>query len=587
MKQIKLVIWDLDETFWKGTLSEEQITYIQKNHDIVIQLTSRGIINSIASKNTYEDAKTVLESYGIWDYFVFPAIAWQPKGQLIADIIEQTQLRTENVLFIDDNHLNRAEAQHYNPGIQTAGPEILEHLLTLEACRGKDDKSLSRLQQYKLLEQKARDQKHASGSNEDFLRSCQIELEIKKDCASHAERILELINRTNQLNYTKKRLSREELDRLIADPEIEKAYVRVRDRYGDYGICGFYALSGKKLEHFLFSCRMLNMGVEHWVYHRLGCPQLEPVGDVATPLDPRLMPDWIHESESNNTARPAVAAPQTTTVRIILKGGCDLTGIKTYLAKGFQLFPEVDYVSAAGYRINNSHSEILRRCTPETLRHYGDLIDALHFFDRKAFTTDFFTPTYDVYIYSVLDDYTRGLYQFRDTDFIIPFGDFSMDLTDETTWRYHRGRSAKHRLDERFLVWFKENFRFCGPLAPDKFKSNMCWIGQSIPKNRLLIILNGSEVVYRRNPQQNRWEHHRIMNQALTEALAHLPHAVLCDVRTAITSEADHSHNIRHYTRQGYFRIAQQINDIIGTRFTVRRGFWARLFDTLRAAALQ
>ncbi|MCX8044612.1 MAG: HAD-IIIC family phosphatase [Desulfobacterota bacterium] len=577
MKPIKLVIWDLDETFWKGTLSEGPVAYIQKNHDIVIELSRRGIINSIVSKNTFEDAQKVLEEQGIWDYFVFPRIAWQPKGKLIADLIEQIQLRPENVLFIDDNHLNRIEAEHYNPGIQTAGPEILDTLLDHEACRGKNDKALSRLKQYKVLEQKARDQQTHSGSNEDFLRSCDIKVRIGRDCAAHAERLVELINRTNQLNYTKKRLTREEFERLCEDPQIDKAYIQVSDRYGDYGICGFYARTDHRLEHFVFSCRILHMGVEHWVYHRLGCPALDITGEVATPIDTSLRPDWITEVSGNFLVQPDTRQKKGRSVNIILKGGCDLTGIKNYLMHGVQFTAEVDYVSAASYRINNSHSEILTRCTPETLQRYGEVIDALRFFDRTAFTTSFFSPSYDVYLYSVLDDYTRGLYRYRDTDFVVPFGDFSMDLTDENTWPYHSNRSAKHRLDRSFLAWFKGNFTFLGPIPPERFQKNIRWLCRRIPESKLLIVLNGSEVVYRRNPQNNRWEHHRMMNRILEETVAGMPHVVICDVRSFITSEVDHSHNIRHYTRQGYFRIACRINEILEQRFAVRPTVWERL----------
>ena len=50
-QEIKLVIWDMDETFWKGTISESKITTIDENIDIIKKLTARGIINSICSKN--------------------------------------------------------------------------------------------------------------------------------------------------------------------------------------------------------------------------------------------------------------------------------------------------------------------------------------------------------------------------------------------------------------------------------------------------------------------------------------------------------------------------------------------------------
>ena len=52
--KIKLVIWDLDDTFWKGTLSEGPIVSIAENIQLVRDLTDRGIVNSICSKNDYK-----------------------------------------------------------------------------------------------------------------------------------------------------------------------------------------------------------------------------------------------------------------------------------------------------------------------------------------------------------------------------------------------------------------------------------------------------------------------------------------------------------------------------------------------------
>ena len=42
MKKIKLIIWDLDETFWEGTLSEEGIKPIERHKELVISLSRRG-----------------------------------------------------------------------------------------------------------------------------------------------------------------------------------------------------------------------------------------------------------------------------------------------------------------------------------------------------------------------------------------------------------------------------------------------------------------------------------------------------------------------------------------------------------------
>ena len=72
---IRLVVWDLDETFWRGTLSEGGLQdYVRDHHDIVIELAKRGIISSICSKNDHATVEQILKQYGIWDYFILPSI---------------------------------------------------------------------------------------------------------------------------------------------------------------------------------------------------------------------------------------------------------------------------------------------------------------------------------------------------------------------------------------------------------------------------------------------------------------------------------------------------------------------------------
>jgi len=581
VKNVKLVIWDLDDTFWSGTLSEGPISYSKAHHDIVIELTHRGIINSIASKNNFDDVKACLEKEGIWDYFVFPKIAWQPKGQLIRTMIEEMQLRSENVLLIDDNHLNREEAKYCNPELQTAVPDILEKILSLESCKGKDDHTLSRLKHYKILERKVTAQNTTQCTNEEFLRTSTTEVNINFNCAPELDRILELINRTNQLNYTKLRMEKDKVVELINNNSMEKAFVRVRDKYGDYGICGFYALHDSRLVHFVFSCRILNMGIENWLYHKLGYPGLEIVGETATPLRQDTVPDWIHETSFADTVTQK-SPERYHGVHIIIKGGCDLQQIKNYLIQGDRFDAEVDYVSHGGFRINNSHTEILKRCSQHTIQKYGDIIDRIHFFDRDAFRSHFFTDTYHVRIYSVLDDYTRGLYRYRDTDFIIPFGDFSQDLSDETCWSYHLNRSAKHKLDRDFLGWFKDNFTFLGGLDEKSFKQNINWMCTNVSLDKLLIILNGSEVEYYPHPQNERWKHHAKMNAALDETIHTMQHVMLCDVREFVQSVSDHSHNIRHYSRRVYFLMAKKLNELIGKRYPISHDFPEKRFSFIK-----
>ena len=89
--QIKLIIWDLDDTFWKGTLSEGGVIIPDEHINLIKNLTDAGIVNSICSKNDWEPVKAELEKVGLLEFFVFPSVNWEPKGQrikkLIADLI--------------------------------------------------------------------------------------------------------------------------------------------------------------------------------------------------------------------------------------------------------------------------------------------------------------------------------------------------------------------------------------------------------------------------------------------------------------------------------------------------------------------
>ena len=55
-EKIKMIIWDLDETFWKGTLSEEDVMIPEENRSLIRKLTDAGIVNCICSKNDEEHA---------------------------------------------------------------------------------------------------------------------------------------------------------------------------------------------------------------------------------------------------------------------------------------------------------------------------------------------------------------------------------------------------------------------------------------------------------------------------------------------------------------------------------------------------
>ena len=271
--KVKLIIWDLDDTLWEGTLAEEDDLLLHEFRASVIrQFNKHGIVNAICSKNEHSLAKSQLQRMNLWDEFVFPKISFSPKGQIVKQILEEMHLRPENTIFIDDNNMNLREVEHYVPGIHT-----------LDALDGKTDAVLaeileknkhinkSRLEEYRILEAKVAKSADFSDNNE-FLASCNIRLcrVFGIHNLPHANRIEELINRTNQLNYTMNRVEHGSIALEIADNALNESWsLFAWDDFGDYGLIGFAMVRNNELIHFLFSCRTMNMGIEGHVMHML------------------------------------------------------------------------------------------------------------------------------------------------------------------------------------------------------------------------------------------------------------------------------------------------------------------------------
>jgi FkbH-like protein len=432
---IKLIIWDLDETFWNGTLAEGEITPIAAHIGFVKELCERGIMQSIVSKNDFATARDQLIGLGVWDYFIFPRIAFLPKGALVREVIEAAQLRAPSVLFIDDNPMNLQEALHYNPGLQLAGPETIPELAGQPRCKGRPDPERKRLSQYKILEQKSTDQARAGGDNLEFLRQSGIRVSFHYDIQAQFPRIHELVNRTNQLNFTKRRWPEAEaLARACFETELNAAlesvagYIKVADRYGNYGICGFFLIRIGVLQHFAFSCRAMNMGVEQFVWNRLGRPKIAINGEVASALDDPP-PDWITLADDAGQ-EPQVQASRKRLV-ICARGSCDLAVTTHYLRAKYDIIEEFNYryegwtifptarAAAIADELRRPECQALLAQTPGIPD--GRFESAIH------------TGAADVYVLSFSAEIYGGLKRSRSTGLVLPLHlDGATDFADLT-----------------------------------------------------------------------------------------------------------------------------------------------------------
>ena len=267
-KKIKLVVWDLDNTLWSGVLVESNAVAVKKEVvQVIKELDQRGIINSIASKNDYEAAYEKLKEFGLDEYFVMPEINWNPKSVNIKKIVKDMNIGIDTVAFVDDTEFELNEVKTNAPEVLCINALDFERILEMSRFNViVTDDTMNRRKTYKMLELQREEQKNWEGDIDGFLRSCEMRLTIGRPTLEELPRCYELLQRTNQLNSSGRRLSLEEVTELYHSNEYECFLLSCEDRFGKYGIIGFSIVELKEvpiITDFVISCRVANKKVEH------------------------------------------------------------------------------------------------------------------------------------------------------------------------------------------------------------------------------------------------------------------------------------------------------------------------------------
>jgi FkbH-like protein len=270
----KCVVFDLDNTLWDGILLEGAVTLRDRVAETFKALDERGILLSAVSKNAPEDALAQLRRFGLDEYLLFPAIGWGPKSDGLRQVAARLDIGIDSLIFVDDNPFERAEVAEAVPQVEvlpdTALPTLLDHPRLQGAVT---DESRRRRSMYKEAGARAEAAAAYGDDYRAFLRACEIEVEIRPPLPGDRQRIAELVQRTNQLNFSGRKYRAEEVDALLADGAREKYVVRCRDRYGDYGIVGFCLAApqggGVRVEDLMLSCRVQGKFIEQALFAHL------------------------------------------------------------------------------------------------------------------------------------------------------------------------------------------------------------------------------------------------------------------------------------------------------------------------------
>ncbi|MFG1793148.1 HAD-IIIC family phosphatase [Nocardia sp. NPDC049149] len=297
---VKCVVWDLDNTLWRGTLLEgDDVVLDDHVVETIKGLDSRGILQTVASKNDYDLAWERLVALGVAEYFVLAMIGWHAKSASIRKIADELNFAYDTIAFIDDQPAERAEVAFQLPEVRSYPAEAISELLTLPeyipATVTVD--SRRRRQMYQANLRRQAEQESFAGPSEEFLRSLELVMEIKRATAEDLSRMEELTLRTSQMNATGVHYSDADLHALLDDARHEVLSVTMRDRFGPHGAVGVVLLERAPavwhLKLLATSCRVVSFGagatVLNWLIGAAAAAGAHLVADFRPTARNRIM----------------------------------------------------------------------------------------------------------------------------------------------------------------------------------------------------------------------------------------------------------------------------------------------------------
>jgi FkbH-like protein len=283
----KALVVDLDNTLWGGVIGEDGMAGIKLGADYpgvvyqmlqraIRELSRRGILLAICSKNNPEDALEVLEKHP--GMLLRPAdfsairINWNEKAQSLREIAAELNIGLDSIAFLDDNPFEREQVRCALPEVLVVDlPEDpIQYATAVRDYAAFERLTLSTEDRQRTAfyaEQRKRDEVEDNfQSKKDFFRYLQQEAEVAPVEPSTLARVSQLTQKTNQFNLTTRRYSEQQLAEMAATPGCQVLAMRVTDRFGDHGLVGVAITLDKQdsceIETFLLSCRVIGRSVE-------------------------------------------------------------------------------------------------------------------------------------------------------------------------------------------------------------------------------------------------------------------------------------------------------------------------------------
>jgi len=290
-KSKKALIFDCDNTLWKGILGEDGINNIEMSEStnagsifseiqsIALSINNQGILIGLCSKNNPDEIDEVIRSHPDMklrkENITINKSNWSDKATNLKEIAQELNIGLDSIVFIDDSSFEVNLIREKLPEVTVLQvpeklynyPKMFRENMSLFYNSSLTSEDSKKIKMYK--DQSKRESSKQEFTNiEDYLASLDLKINMYINDESIIPRISQMSQKTNQFNLTTKRYTEGDIQNFIKDPNSDVYAFSVSDKFGDSGIVGLCIVNSNvptiesEIDTFLMSCRVIGRNIE-------------------------------------------------------------------------------------------------------------------------------------------------------------------------------------------------------------------------------------------------------------------------------------------------------------------------------------
>lgn len=304
----KVLALDCDNTLWGGVIGEDLLSGIKLNRydypgnifwrmqQEFAALERQGILLALVTKNNPADVDEVLHNHPDMvlkeSQIVVKKVNWDDKPSNLRALAKELNVGLDSFVFLDDSSFECEAVRQQLPMVKTVQvpatlsdyPKVVAEIKSLFLAGGIAADSKGKTEQYRQRAG-AEELKAQFETQEEYLASLELKVELTRNARASAGRISELSQKSNQFNLTTRRYSVAEIEHMMEGVSHAVYSLVVCDKFGNAGLTGVavmrYEGNVATVENFLMSCRVIGRGVETGIWTRIvadalkrGCTEL-------------------------------------------------------------------------------------------------------------------------------------------------------------------------------------------------------------------------------------------------------------------------------------------------------------------------